>query len=304
MDDRRWRRRLGRFAICLIVTVSASYADIAVRQSGPYLVLGKNLPWSSRFNDTWVFQPQNPDQGICIFVSNNDSSSHTFTLNVWQTGDPTIRQYTGNESRFRPDIIQGEYSPVAANSTVTAYVHTSAAAVVALQTSGGSGSGTADIYVVMTRAAGCGPVNAGAMTVQGAVPDSQTLSADHAPVIVGGRSIDGIAKNMRVTSLGAQYSVDDVTCAQSGLVPIPTTLTDVYTTESYIANIIISNPTATSINVTIQDRQGTPAKLFGDVPVSGNSTILYAPNVFRSLTGIAWQASASGLVGQICAYQR
>jgi hypothetical protein len=40
------------------------------------------------------------------------------------------------------------------------------------------------------------------------------------------------------------------------------------------------------------------------VTVSGNSTILFAPNVFRTSTGLAWQASANGLVGQVCYIQR
>lgn len=297
---------LASFRLCLfaVIITATIQADQIVRQSGPYLTLGKNLTWASQINDIWVFTPQNPDQGICIFVSNNDSSSHTFTLEVFQTGDPSLRQYTGNQSRYRPDIIQGTYSPVAANSTVTAYVHTSAAARAAVKISGGSGSGTADVYVVMTAAPGCGPVNAGAMTVQGATPDSQTLNLDYGPVIVGGRSQAGIAKNMMISSLGAPFTIPDYRCFQSGLVPIPSTLTDIVTTETYVSNIIVANPTPTSINITIQDRQGTPLQLFGNVTVSGNSTILFAPNVFRTSTGLAWQASANGLVGQVCYIQR
>lgn len=304
VSQRIWRY-LRQLSVCLMIAALAR-ADIQVRSSGPYLTLGRNLAWgtggSSGIENIWTFSPLNPNQGICIFVTNNDSVSHSFTLNVYQTGDSAVPQYTGYSQFFRPDTVQGTYSPVAGNSTTTAFVQTSAAARVAVEIKNSSPSGgTANVYVVQTNSGSCGPVNAGTVSVQGSEPNGATFTSN--PVVVAGNGL-GLVKVMGVVT--APASGDNTLL----VVPwnlcltaqaVPTVLTNVTTVDSKITQMWFTNTTATSISVTVQDRQATPRKLLSNAAIAPNTTQVISFQWPLWMTGgISWVASASGLDGQIC----
>jgi len=304
VSQRIWRY-VRQLSVCLMLAALAR-ADIQVRSSGPYLTLGRNLAWGSGgsggIENIWTFVPMNPNQGICIFVTNNDSASHSFTLNVYQTGDSSIPQYTGYSKFFRPDAVQGAYSPVAANATTTAFVQTSAAARIAVQITGSSPSGgTANVYVVQTTSGSCGPVNAGTVSVQGSQPDGATFTAN--PVVVAGNAL-GAVKVMGVLTGNASGGntvlvVPWNTCITAQAVP--TVLTNVTTVDSKITQMWFTNTTAAAISVTVQDGQATPRKLLSNASIAPNTTQVISFQWPLWMTGgISWVASASGLDGQIC----
>lgn len=281
-------------------------ADIQVRSSGPYLTLGRNLAWGSGgsggIENIWTFVPMNPNQGICVFVTNNDSASHSFTLNVYQTGDSAVPQYTGYSQFFRPDAVQGIYSPVSGNSTNTAFVQTSAAARVAVQiTSSSPPGGTANVYVVQTNSGSCGPVNSGTIAVQGPQPSGATINTN--PVVIGGNSF-GIVRTVDISANGNNLN-HLFTVAFPGncinATAVPTVLTDVSTANGWLMQMWFTNTTAAAITVTVQDRQATPRKYLSNASIAPNTTqvVSYQWPLFFS-GGLSWVASAAGLDGQIC----
>jgi len=157
--------------------------DININVKSAYIDLGRSLTWGSSggfgncqvasscgFNNNFLFTPLNPDQGICIFITNNNpTNSHTFTIAVSQTGDQRQQTYTGSTGRFVTDTVQGTASPVGSLATTTVYVHTTAGARVVIQLSGSSSAAgtpdTADVYLVQTSATSCGPVQNGVTQV-------------------------------------------------------------------------------------------------------------------------------------------
>lgn len=179
------KRLLALFLVCLPIYA----ADMYIRQRGPYLTVARGVSWAGTgagaFNNTYLFTPLNPDQGICVSVRNNNpTSAHTFTLNVYQTGDSSLMSYTPNIGRFLTDTVEGEISPIAAATTTCVYVHANAAARVALVFAGGGALAgtpdTADIFVVQTSHSSCGPVETGAPIIQrftGRVNTFSTLDA-------------------------------------------------------------------------------------------------------------------------------
>jgi hypothetical protein len=281
-------------------------ADIQVRSSGPYLTLGRNLAWGAAgangIENIWTFVPLNPNQGICVFVTNNDSASHSFTLNVYQTGDSAVPQFTGYSQFFRPDTVQGTYSPVSGNSTTTAFVQTSAAARVAVEITGSSpAGGTANVYVVQTNAGSCGPVSSGTVFVQGAQAENQAPSTN--PILISGRDTNNLVRipTVQPNSAGT-FSVVTTNLARcETATTLPTVMTDVVSVSTFVTLMWFTNTTATAITVTVQDRQATPIRFLSSASIAPNTTQVIsfsAPVLFSG--GISWQASATGLNGQIC----
>jgi len=177
-------------------------ADLYIRDRGAYLTLARGVSWAgtgiNSFNNTYLFTPLNPDQGICVFVRNNNpTNAHTFALAVYQTGDSSVMSYALDSGKFIQDTVQGAVSPTPAASTTCVYVHANAAARVALVfTGGGALAGTpdtADIFLVQTNHTSCGPVGNGADYVQGTVADG-AAAGTQLPVTVSG--VDG-AGNVR-----------------------------------------------------------------------------------------------------------
>lgn len=121
------------------------------------------VPWNS-INVAYVLAPLGPDYGFCMsVVNNNPTSSHTFNVNAFQTGDNGVLDYSHNQGRYAPLTIVGSPSPIAANSTQTFFVRSNGAAKIAFVFSGATTQAgnpdTVDIYAVQTTSPGCGTVN-------------------------------------------------------------------------------------------------------------------------------------------------
>lgn len=153
----------------LLAGLAFGQQDIQLQGKAPYRDVGRGLVWGSSgagstvgINNNFIFTPQNPDEGICVFVANNNpTSAHSLTVSVHQTGDAQARNYTGNTGRFVADTVINPVSTIAASSMGVSYVHTNAGAYVVLSISGTTtqtGSpDTADVFIVETQHLSCGP---------------------------------------------------------------------------------------------------------------------------------------------------
>ena len=148
----------------LVTTVALlsllSFADINVRASGPYIDLARGANWSGSgvggFNNTYIFSPQSAEQGVCVYVYNNDAvNGYTPNFIVFQTGDQSVNTYTGNTSKWIQLLATGTLS-IPASGSVQFFFKTTGAASVAIQSGGGAvNTGTVDLLAVQTQQ-GCG----------------------------------------------------------------------------------------------------------------------------------------------------
>lgn len=157
--------------ICSLLFSLSCFGQIDIQRTvrGSNLDLGRAMPWTGsgysgnvdssgrpipNFNNNFVVGVVDPDTGVCLYVSNNDASSHTFNIAISQSGDVQATTFTGNTGRWQ--LLQTNFSTgVGASSTAITYFKTSGAARVAVALSGGSGSNTADVYIVLTKSGGC-----------------------------------------------------------------------------------------------------------------------------------------------------
>jgi hypothetical protein len=298
--------RTLRFILLSLVSAGLfAQVDIRLRDRSPYLVLGRNLAWGQSgyggIENNYMFTPLNPDQGICVFVTNNNpTSSHALTIESWQTGDPGVTSYTGNTGRFVQDTVQGTYSPVPAGSTLSAYVHTSAGAVVTLKvrgTSAQSGSpDTADLYLVQTSSGSCGPVQGGQQTVMGAQPEGQINTSN--PIVVGGISYQNYIRSLALNPQGlvaVSGCSTSTNYAYTVLQSVPTSSTSLGT-HPCLSKLSLSNSTTGTINVTVTDGGGTNCILCS-FPLAANSTAILDTTGLYFTGGVKWFASATGVYG-------
>lgn len=90
----------------------------------------------------------------------------------------------------------------------------------------------------------------------------------------------------------------------NGLVAVPTSGTDLTTTDTWINQIVLANTTAGSVTVTIADKQGSPLTLVPTVTLSANTLyITVFPFAIKMVGGINWQASGSGVTAEIFGYK-
>lgn len=185
-------KRLVTLLLCALVAAPLPLpaTDVLVPAVSRYVVLGRGLLWAGSgfggFNNNFIFTPQDPDQGLCLFVVNNDSGSHSFTFAVSQTGDPNAASPAAAPSRWSAVKTFGTPTPVAGNSTGSFYARTQAAARVAVQLASGTGAGTADLFAVQTTSVqGC---SSALLAVQGQVANGAALStAGVNPLVIGGQ---------------------------------------------------------------------------------------------------------------------
>jgi hypothetical protein len=78
--------------------------------------------------------------------------------------------------------------------------------------------------------------------------------------------------------------------------PVPATLTDVFTTTTFVEEVTLSNTTTSAVTVTIQDRNSPARAFFKDLTISGNSTYVVALRGRKFPGGVAWSASTAGAV--------
>lgn len=154
--------------LALIILISSftlqAQQDQIVNGRNTNLTIAKNVPWINLASQTYIMAPLGPDYGFCVsMINNNPTSSHTFTVATFQTGDNDVSDFTHNTGRFASLTVVGNPSPIAASTTQTFFVRSNGASKIAFQFAGGitqAGSpDTVDIFAVQTTAAGCGTVN-------------------------------------------------------------------------------------------------------------------------------------------------
>lgn len=145
----------------LLVSPVAAQQDINITSTGAYADLGRGLAWANSgvggMNNNYLFTPQDSNEGVCVYVYNNDSSSHNFTLQAFQSGDQRITSYKGNTSKWIGTGQTGAtFLTISATFQLATFFQVASAAKVAVVISGGSGAGTADVFLVQSQKAGCG----------------------------------------------------------------------------------------------------------------------------------------------------
>lgn len=90
----------------------------------------------------------------------------------------------------------------------------------------------------------------------------------------------------------------------NGLVAVPTSATDLTTTDTWINQIILVNTTAGALTVTINDKQGSPLALVPTVSLAANTLyITVFPFAVKMTSGISWSASGAGINAEIFGYK-
>ena len=88
-------------------------------------------------------------------------------------------------------------------------------------------------------------------------------------------------------------------------VAVPTSPTDVVAKDAMIYQIVIVNPTAGAITITIEDKDDTPSELLEAVSIAANTTYVVAfPFGEHMVGGISWTSSGAGLKARIYGYYR
>lgn len=155
-------KKLFLLAFIILINCFSTFAqDTPVRVVNSYGDIARNRAWSD-MNRVFILTPANPDQSECIYFHNqNTTSSHTFTFTVSQTGDKQVTDFSNNQDRWNSVSVVGTFSPVAALTTTSVFVHANAAAKIAFVFSGSTlqaGSpDLADVWIVQTTANTCGP---------------------------------------------------------------------------------------------------------------------------------------------------
>lgn len=193
--------RLAFAFLFLAGLVRAQTPDLNLNGGSNYVDAARGVAWGPGFNRAYVLTPNSPNAAACIYiVNNNPTNSHTFTLQLFQTADPRVNDYSNNTGRYGPVLSSGTVSPVAASAMTAAFAQTTAAAKIAFVFSGSSTAGgspdTADIFIVQTTAGTCG-ASSGATPVQGSVATGLSVSLQN-PVTIGGSDAGGLAKPIGV----------------------------------------------------------------------------------------------------------
>ncbi len=81
---------------------------------------------------------------------------------------------------------------------------------------------------------------------------------------------------------------------------MPSTPTNLTSTDTYIFQLTVSNTTGGALTITISDRATSAKALFTTVSIAANSTQIYSfPEGVKMKGGITWSASNTGLVASI-----
>lgn len=194
------KKWLAVFLMFVVQFCLAQNTDIPVNGANTYTVIGQNLVWGKSgpgsMNNNFIFTPTTADTGICIYITNlNTSSGHSFSLAMSQTGDPTVTSFVNNGSRWTSvAIFPSTTFPVtiSANSTQGFFYKTFASAVVALQITGSTTSAgspdTANVFAVQTSQSNCGINPSNNAVVGPTLEGSATPIGARYPVLVGGWS--------------------------------------------------------------------------------------------------------------------
>lgn len=155
-----WRLFLAMLIAMAIPPRSVAQQDVQVSGSSYYVTLATNVPWS-QLSQNYIFTPESPSVGLCLFVENNNtSSSHAITVTAFQNGDPSLTSYQASSSKWSASQTSGGFSTIAASATGSEFINVTGAANVAIVirgTAATSGSpDTANMFVVQTTVQNCG----------------------------------------------------------------------------------------------------------------------------------------------------
>jgi hypothetical protein len=181
--------------------------------SNPYIIIGRSITWGGsgfgNLGNNFIFQPVTPDEGFCLFVSNNNpTSSHTFTVVVSQTGDPALTTFTGFAQKWSTVPTTSSFPvTVNASSMVGLNYKTSASAAINVRFSGNTTQAgspdTADVFAVQTTQSSCGALASNA--VQGVYQQGAAITlAQQFPLLIGGLPAPGSTTTVQGLHLGTQ----------------------------------------------------------------------------------------------------
>jgi hypothetical protein len=219
--------RLAFAFLFLAGLVRAQTSDLNLNGGSNYVDVARGVTWGTNFNRTYVLTPNSPNSSACVYVvNNNPSNSHTYTLQIFQTADPRVNDYSNNSGRYGATTVVGSYSPVAASSMAAAFTQSTAAAKIAFVFSASSTAGgspdTADIFIVQTSASTCGASNGG-VPVQGTIATGVSNLTQN-PVTVGGTDLGNLARPFGVFRSASGDAGAALNGMAIGSVGIPTNL--------------------------------------------------------------------------------
>lgn len=137
--------------ICCLCLSLFGFADVPIPGPATYQVVGRGLTWAGTLNNNFIMDVTSPSTGMCVAVQNNDSGTHTYTLNAFETSDLQQKVYTGQTGRWTAiPVTPGVSGSTAGNTLSQFWINTSGAAHVVLAFAGGAGAGTADVTISQT----------------------------------------------------------------------------------------------------------------------------------------------------------
>ena len=136
----------------LLLFATPAQPDNRKRVSNLVATLVENLDWQ-QFNQVWVFRPRKPDSAVYLHIYNrNPNNQHTFTVQFYQTPSNTIHDWTNNQGLWQELAVQGNCSPIPANSTRSCFVNAPLGGQLAIRVTGAVTApgtpDTADIFIV------------------------------------------------------------------------------------------------------------------------------------------------------------
>lgn len=138
-------RKLLSIFLLLCASVAVAQIDIPITAIGPYRDLARNVTWANvgqgSINNNYVLTPAFSNEGFCVYLQNNDTSSHSVNVAYFGTGDQTVTQYTGNTSKWVPAGPSGTVV-TAASSTSIQFVRVQGVAKFVVSISTGTAAGT------------------------------------------------------------------------------------------------------------------------------------------------------------------
>lgn len=173
--------------------------DVFKRATTPYVQFPA-VPWgggAGAFNNTFWFNTLEPEQGVCIYITNNSQlNNHTFgTLNVSVTANPNVPGFTGFTQQWVgvPNTNVTLPITILLGNTKAFFFPSRGAAFVAVTFNGsvalGGNNDTATIIMVLENSTSCSDSTAtGISQVIGPTPAGSAISgSNNQPVVIGGK---------------------------------------------------------------------------------------------------------------------
>jgi hypothetical protein len=86
--------------LALLSASAFAQVDIHINTIGPIRTIAQNVNWIGTgigsLTNNYIFTPSYTNEGVCLYVDNNDSNEHFVTLQLFGTGDQTVTKYQGN----------------------------------------------------------------------------------------------------------------------------------------------------------------------------------------------------------------